>query len=102
MKTSETTKHDVEAWAVRFALDVIRENGPQSFHPLRKWISEEACRRFAGRPGFSRRAAVRDALAESVAAGLLVAEFDCIPGDESPKIKRIGTRNPAAYRESLR
>jgi len=95
------TKHDVESWAVRFALDVIRDNGPQTLHSLRKWITDEAYRRFPGGPGFSRRAAVRIALDEAVAAGLLVAELDCMPGDEELRIKRIGTRNPAAYRESL-
>jgi hypothetical protein len=82
----------IQAWAVRFALDVVRDNGPQSFPHLRRWIANEACRRFPGSPGWSRRGAVRTALDEAVAAGLLVAELDCMPGDEKLQIKRVGIR----------
>jgi len=84
-------RHNISAWAVREAEEILRRNGPQPFNRLALWIAEQATHAFHGRHGLSRRRTVRAALEEAATVGRLVASWEYNPHEQRMEPRVIRT-----------
>jgi hypothetical protein len=84
-------QHNIHAWAVREAEEILSRGGPQPFNRLALWIAGHATHAFKGGHGISTRRVVRAALEEAATVGRFVASWQYNANEQrmEPRVVRM-------------